>query len=172
MKDIDKLLKAKTGISLDVGCGNNDIKGWVGMDLRPLKNVDIVHDIQVFPWPLPDSVCSRILMSHIYEHIEPKHRIRLIDECWRVIRPDGQLFLSSPYAMSMGAFQDPTHYPCPNEVTFTYFDPEKSPILYGVYKPKPWKLIKNAWRVDGNVEVILEPRKYNNIRHKKRKSKK
>jgi hypothetical protein len=65
--------------------------------------------------------------------------------------------LSAPYAGSFGASQDPTHYPCPNEATFTYFDPDKA--LYGIYTPKPWKLLRNAWRVNGNLEVIMEPRK-------------
>jgi predicted SAM-dependent methyltransferase len=127
------------------------------MDLRALENVDIVHDIQKFPWPVPADSCFQVLLSHVYEHIEPKYRIRLIDEIWRITKKGGQLLLSAPYSMSMGAFQDPTHYPSPNEATFTYFDPDHP--LYQVYKPQPWKLVRNNWQVNGNVEVIMEPRK-------------
>jgi hypothetical protein len=96
-------------------------------------------------------------MSHLWEHIEPKYRVGVMDELWRIIRKDGQLMISVPYANSFGAMQDPTHYTCPNEATFTYFDPDHG--LYKVYEPKPWKLVRNSWRMSGNLEAILEPRK-------------
>lgn len=158
MTRINKQLFEKSkGIKLDVGCSSNKQRGWVGMDIRKCKGVDIIHDVQEFPWPIPSNSCFTVLMSHLYEHIEPKNRIKLIDEVWRVLKPGGQLLLSAPYATSTGAFQDPTHYPCPNEATFTYFDPQYP--LYNVYKPKPWTLVRNNYCMNGNIEVIMEPRK-------------
>lgn len=145
------------GISLDLGCGINKHDGWTGMDARACNGVDIVHNVQDFPWPLDDNSCSRILMQNLYEHIEPKYRIQLIDECWRVMKPSGQLIVSSPYAGSVRAFQDPTHYTCPNEVTAKYFDPDY-PYYYLVYSPRPWKIVKNDYLI-GNVNVVLEARK-------------
>ena len=144
------------GIRLDIGCGGNKQPNFVGMDLRPLKGVDIVHDLQKFPWPIPDGIVIQALASHIWEHIEPKNRILWMDEIWRVMKPEGQLLLSVPYWTSFGAYQDPTHYPCPNEATFTYFDPEYP--LYSIYQPKPWKVVTNDFRYNGNLEVILEKR--------------
>ena len=151
------LFKRKSGIRLDVGCGENKQRGWVGMDCRPLPGIDIVHDVQVFPWPIPDESCFQVLLSHLWEHVEPKYRICLMDELWRIMKKEGQLLISSPYATSIGAFQDPTHYGCPNEATFTYFDPDFP--LYNVYKPKPWKLVRNSYVLAGNIEIILESRK-------------
>lgn len=142
------------GIRLDIGCGEGKQKNFVGMDKRRLPGVDIAHDIQDFPWPIPDNACIVCLMSHLYEHIEPKYRIQLFDEIWRVLKPDGQLWLSSPYYLSIGANQDPTHYPCPNEATALYFAPTHP--LYQVYKPKPWRIISNNYQMNGNLEVIME----------------
>lgn len=159
-----KLFQSRSGIRLDLGCGENKQKGWVGMDVRKVKGVDIVHDVQKFPWPIPSNSCFQVLMSHLWEHIEPKYRIKVMDELWRVIKDGGQLLLSAPYATSRGAFQDPTHYPCPNEATFTYFDPNFP--LYQVYKPRPWKLTRNNYQMNGNVEIILEPRKNKNHRQR------
>lgn len=147
----------RLGILLDVGCGSSKQAGWVGMDLRPCEGVDIVHDVTDLPWPFPPNYCLRILMSHIYEHIEPKYRFGVIDEAWRIMKPGGQLLLSAPHASSMGAHQDPSHYTCPNEVTFQYFDPTFG--LYNIYHPKPWKLVRNDWNLQGSVEVIMEPMK-------------
>lgn len=159
-----KLFKSKSGIRLDVGCGENKQRGWVGLDRRRVKGVDIIHDAQKFPWPVPTNSCFQVLMSHLWEHIEPKYRIRLMDELWRIIKSDGQLLISSPYATSLGAYQDPTHYNCPNEATFSYFDPAYP--LYGIYKPKPWRLTRNSYQMNGNMEVILEPRKDKSYRQR------
>jgi len=153
MIDFKKLLKEKARIQMDFGCGPNCQEGWIGIDRRKLPNVDIIQDLQDFPWKIPSNCCHLGLLSHVYEHIEPKHRLSLMDEFWRVMKLGGQLMIASPYATSMGAFQDPTHYTCPNEASFTYFDPNCE--LYNVYKPKPWRLIRNEYQVNGSLNVIL-----------------
>ena len=149
-----KLFKVKAGIKLDLGCGENKQSGYVGMDVRKVPGVDIVHDVQKVPYPIPNNSCHTILMSHLWEHIEPRYRIKVMNELWRVAKPEGQLLISSPYYLSFGATQDPTHYTCPNEATFTYFDPSQP--MYVIYKPKPWKLVRNNYVITGNMEVVME----------------
>jgi hypothetical protein len=151
----DELFEKSKGVRIDFGCGESKSEGWIGVDRRKVKGVDIVQDLQLTPWPdIPSDICITGVLCHVYEHIEPKYRLEVMDEIWRVMKVGGQLFISAPYATSMGAFQDPTHYPCPNEATFQYFDP-KFP-LYNVYKVKPWILKRNSWQLNGNIEVILE----------------
>lgn len=146
-------LTEKQGIRLDVGCGFNKQSGFIGMDKRAVPGVDIVHDIEIFPWPLPDSSCEVIIMSHIFEHIKPWLSIDLMNEVWRIMRVGGVLMIATPYATSFGYFQDPTHCnPC-NEATFTYFIPGEP--LYNVYKPRPWKGERFTWNRHGNLEVVL-----------------
>ncbi len=64
-------LVEKQAISLDIGCGPNKQAGFIGMDIRPLDGVDIVHDIEKFPYPLPDECCTLVMASHLMEHINP-----------------------------------------------------------------------------------------------------
>jgi len=164
----EKLFNEKAGVRIDFGCGANKQKGWIGVDKRKLKGVDIIQDLQETPWlDIPSNICITGVLCHVYEHIEPKHRFEVMDEIWRVMKVGGQLFISAPYATSMGAFQDPTHYPCPNEATFQYFDPRFP--LYKIYKPKPWNLIRNSWQINGNIEVILEKKDENDHPSKKKK---
>ena len=59
------------GIKLDIGCSGYKHKGFVGMDIRPEPGVDIVHNLEQFPYPLPDDSCSIILASHVLEHMNP-----------------------------------------------------------------------------------------------------
>ena len=157
LDEVKALFAEQTGICIDVGCGSVKLKGWCGMDSRPLKGVDIVHDIQSLPWPIPDSSVKQIRMNHVWEHIEPKNRLCVMDEAWRIIESKGQILISAPHATSLGANQDPTHYPCPNEVTFTYFDP-KYP-MYNVYQPKPWTLLASRWEAGNAIEVRMEAKK-------------
>ncbi len=157
-----RISDSRYGIKLDVGCGINKQKGFIGMDQFKHKGVDIVHNVQRFPWPIKANSCFQVLMSHLWEHIEPKYRFRLMDELWRITKPDGQVLISAPYAGSWGDAAHPAHYGCPNSATFTFFDPDYPLYQACSYKkPKPWKLIRNAYAMSGCIEIILEPRKKN-----------
>lgn len=140
-------------LCLDIGCGEGVHPGFVGFDKRPLPNVEIVHDAEVFPWPIDDGIVSVIVMSHLIEHIKPWLQIEIIDECWRVLENGGLLLISTPYGGSFRYYQDPTHCSPWNEATVEYYCPEFP--LYQVYKPKPWKIEKRTWFIYGDLEVAL-----------------
>ena len=153
--EIEKILKEKGGIRLDIGCGENKQEGFVGMDKRALEGVDIVHDLEVFPYPLPDESCLCIVGSHIVEHIKPWLMIEFMDELWRIMKPLGQLALATPFGGSPGFWQDPTHCNGCNQATWQYFDSDYP--LYEIYKPRPWRIEKGfpVWQTTGNMEVIM-----------------
>lgn len=154
-------LDIKKGILLDIGCGQDKRPNFVGMDKRNLPEVDIVHDLELFPYPLEDESCLTIIGSHIYEHIKPWLSIDFMNELWRIMKFDGQLVLSMPYGWSKGFIQDPTHCNPANEATFQYFDPRYP--LYQIYEPKPWQIEEGfpVYQVTGNLEVVM--RKCKNI---------
>ena len=147
--------KLDKGIMLDIGCGGNKQEGFIGMDIRPLKGVDIVHSLEDFPWPIESDSCFTIVGSHIVEHIKPWCMIDFMNEIWRVLKVGGQVAFSLPYGWSYGFIQDPTHCnPC-NEATWQYFDPNYP--LWRIYKPKPYEIMKGfpVWQDTGNMEVVM-----------------
>jgi len=163
-KKVEDLLKSKSGIRLDIACGaNKQGPDWVGIDIQKLPGVDIVHDIETYPWPLPNECVLVSVASHIVEHINPAKFgfINFMNEIWRITKPGGQLAIATPYAGSLGYYQDPTHVnPC-NEVTWSYFDPEDERTkgeLYKIYQPKPWRIAHCTYSRAGQIEVILEKR--------------
>jgi len=147
------------GIQLDIGCGEIKRPNFVRLDKRKLPGIDIVHDLEKFPYPLADECCLTIVASHIVEHIKPWLMINFMNELWRITMPEGKLAISTPYAGSAGYWQDPTHCNGCTEVTWAYFDLEAK--LYAVYKPKPWRIADGfpVWQVNGNMEVVLEKKK-------------
>lgn len=160
---VRKLLKDKNqGIKLDIACGASKIgTDWVGIDILPFEGVDIIQDIEQYPWALPDECCSLAVGSHIVEHINPAKFgfINWMNEIWRIMKYDGEVIFVLPYAGSAGYWQDPTHVnPC-NETTFHYFDPLSKTGLYRFYKPKPWKIKDLFWQTNGNLEVKLIKRR-------------
>ena len=149
-------MKKLKGIRLDIGCGENKISpAYTGMDRRPLEGVEIVHDLEVFPWPLDDGACLDVVASHVIEHIKPWIFIDFMNEVWRVLKTGGKFALAAPYGVGFLYVQDPTHCNPSNEATWQYFDP-KFP-LYDIYKPKPWSIDYGfpVWQVSGNIEVLM-----------------
>lgn len=131
---------AKAGINLDLGCGARKQAEWVGMDVRNVPGVDIVHNLEEFPWPVPDGCCTTVLASHILEHIKPWKLFdpaggpSVMSEIWRVLKKDGKLYVSAPHGVGSAFVADPTHVKPLNEATFQYFDPRTE--LYKVYEPE------------------------------------
>ena len=157
----------KGKLCIDVGCGDNCQPAFVGMDKRDLDGVDIVHDVEVFPWPVEDDSVHVLMMSHIVEHIKPWLQIDFMNEAWRVLKQGGLLLISTPYGGSYRYNQDPTHCAPWNEATVAYFI--KDTGLYNVYKPKPWSLEKCNYYIQGDLEVVLRKKGEDKIDDKTRK---
>ena len=105
---MDDLLKEKGGVQLDIGCGGNKQgPDWVGMDLRPLKGVDIVHNVLHYPWPLPDESVIRAVCSHLVEHIPPHPPDPRIASLVRLMISKGAL-AEDEAAEWLGDWQDST----------------------------------------------------------------
>jgi len=110
-RSIDEILSDKSGIRLEIGGGANPNPGFVNIDMLPLPEVDIVWDLEETPWPLPDECALMVTASHVLEHINP-HKgtfIRVMNEVWRVLKPQGQFAFVVPHGESPGFIQDPTH---------------------------------------------------------------
>jgi len=159
---LKELLKDKQSIRLDIACGENKTgSDWVGIDVQKLPGVDIVHNLEEYPWPLPKECASIAIASHYIEHINPASFgvINFFNEVWRILKPDGELAVITPYAGSYGFWQDPTHTKGYNEASFYYFDPLHPSGYYKFYKPKPWKIKECVFHRNGNLEVVLIKRR-------------
>ena len=61
---------------LDIGCGTRKVDpSAVGMDRAAAPGVDVVWDLDQYPWPLAADLFSRIHMSHVIEHVADAMRL-------------------------------------------------------------------------------------------------
>ena len=161
---VKKLIATKSFVNIALGGGATAAKSFINVDMKPHPNVDIVHDLEDIPWPFPSNCANLLVASHLVEHINPVKSgfIKFMNEAWRILKPDGQFMIATPYAGSMGYYQDPTHVnPC-NEVTWYYFDPIEridKQDLYHIYEPAPWRVANLGWSADSNMEVLLSKRR-------------
>jgi ubiquinone/menaquinone biosynthesis C-methylase UbiE len=114
---------------LDVGCGNNKTPGSIGIDFNAQTAADIVHDLNQYPWPLPDNSFERIACSHIAEHVTDF--VRFVEELPRVAQAGGIVEITTPHFSSRFAHTDPTHLRYMSLFSFDYFvnHPEFRPSL-------------------------------------------
>jgi SAM-dependent methyltransferase len=109
------------GKGLDIGCGRNKSAGCVGMDRVALDGVDVVHDVNVAPWPFPDNEFSLVRMSHVIEHCDSI--LVTMEEAHRVLRDGGIVEIVTPHYTDPVSWQDVTHKWHLNSRSFDYFDP-------------------------------------------------
>ncbi len=105
-------------VKLDIACGQTRPEGWTGIDIAPGENVDIVADLEVFPWPIESESVDEARCSHFIEHT--KDLLKFFDEVYRILKPGGKCQVIAPYYNSIRAWQDPTHTRAISEHTFLY----------------------------------------------------
>jgi SAM-dependent methyltransferase len=93
---------------LDVGCGRRKTAGALGIDFDPASGPDIVHDLDVFPWPVPDRSFDRIVCRHVLEHLHCPWKA--MKEIERVSRPGAHIEIATPHYSSPDSWGDITHY--------------------------------------------------------------
>ena len=95
-----KKLEFNQPLRLDLACGSNKQPGFTGVDVRDVEGVDIVHDLEKFPWPFEDESVGLAIASHYIEHLKPWLSIAFMDEVWRILIPGGTFCASTPYGGS------------------------------------------------------------------------
>lgn len=100
-------MTAERGRILDVGCGQNKIPGSVGIDRVSLPDVDVVHDLDTYPWPFPDNSFDEIRLSQVIEHL--KDVLAVMEELHRIGRPGARISIYTPHFSSFNSWTDPTH---------------------------------------------------------------
>lgn len=108
--------------TLQLGCGIRPLDGAVNHDrIKHHDYVDVAHDLDVLPWPWQDGEFDKVIALDVMEHLRVDVQVWL-DECWRILKPDGQLVLRLPAHDNPVSWRDPTHRHWFHEETFHYWD--------------------------------------------------
>lgn len=143
---------------LNIGCGNDKLKGFVNLDISPLVNPDVVCDIE-YGIPFDDNTFDEVLANNVLTQILlPMNFVFVMNDLWRITKKTGVIRVRVPNAKDICSFQDPMDCRRFTEESFTYL--EKRHRRYKQYgkhygfKPFRVSLVENNGR---QMVFILQP---------------
>lgn len=117
------------GISVNLGAGTDIQPGWLNVDLVPLDGINLVHNMAIYPWPIESNSAMQIRAVDVLEHLPPYTQdlkpgvIAFIEECHRILKPGGVLFIQTPGWRAEFLWIDPTHVRGFDIASMDFFDP-------------------------------------------------
>jgi len=124
-------------LKLNFGCGENTYPNFTNIDKTLLSNVDLVWDLEKTPLPFKTNSISEIKCEHILEHIT--NFMPLLEEFWRISKPNTIIHILAPYYKYEAAYRDPTHVRFFTEHSFDYF---QDSVKFSYYSKARFKIKK------------------------------
>ena len=124
---------------LHLGCGATILPGYVNLDKTKLPGVDVVHDLEKFPYPFKENSFDEILAKHVFAFFPDL--LKVMEELHRIMKPNGVLKVVVPYYNSRAAHQDPLTKRFFTLDTFDYFTQNS---LYHYYTQSNFLVVKKS----------------------------
>ncbi len=83
-------------MKLNVGCGDYPLAGWTNLDADPATPADVHADALDYLVGCADATFAEVYAGHFLEHLTPEDARRFLSECYRVLKPGGQLGIVVP----------------------------------------------------------------------------
>ena len=99
-------LKPASSETLDVGCGRYKVPGAIGIDRYDWPEVDIIHDLDLYPWPFESNSFTHVICRHSLPHLA--NVVTAMEEVYRITRAGGLVEIVVPHFSSDNAFTDIT----------------------------------------------------------------
>jgi predicted SAM-dependent methyltransferase len=83
-----------TVAKLHIGCGDNELPGWLNTELCPRRSQVFLDATRRFPFP--DGCIDIVYSEHMIEHVPWHGGQAMLRECFRVMKPGGLIRLVTP----------------------------------------------------------------------------
>ncbi len=139
-------------VLLNLGCGAKPLsspkRGWVVINHDLWKHSDFVDetwDLDLLPWPWADGTIHQVYAHSILEHLEQNLLVSM-NECWRILKPNGKIDLKLPLWSKDVSHDDPTHRWFVGTHGLDIYDPTtRRGADYGsLYGIRPWRIVKQV----------------------------
>lgn len=107
---------------LNLACGKDIKEDYINLDWSKFDGVDVVHDVNKFPWPFKSDTFEEIYCSHILEHVDDM--VQAMREIHRISKNGGKVIVFGPHFSCGVSYRDPTHKRTLSYCTFDYFTKE------------------------------------------------
>lgn len=106
---------------LDLACGTAKTPGAIGIDRLEIPEVDIVHNLDEFPYPFKENMFDRVVCYNGMEHLQ--NPLDVLAELHRICKKGATVYIASPHFSSVDFFTDPTHKHPFSSRSFDYIIP-------------------------------------------------
>ena len=91
--------------ALELGCGTREREGVTGVDINPRVDPDVLHDLDIIPYPFADDEFDEIHCHDVLEHLSDLPAV--MQELHRILPDGGTLHISGPFPSGSGYVTDP-----------------------------------------------------------------
>lgn len=123
---------------LQIGAGREEKIGLtidINEDLQP----DILHDLNVLPWPLKGRKFDVVRLFSIIEHLD--YPLKALEYIHEILDPGGLVIILTPHFSDAASFVDPTHKWHLSVQSFDYLVPGSKLFKdYGFYGKARYKI--------------------------------
>lgn len=105
-----------------LGAGKDRKLGYVHVDIYPFEGIDIVADVTKGLPTIADNSADEVFSQDFMEHLPPESKVPVINEIWRILKPDGLMEHWIPNAGSTNDFGSPSHLSHWSLQQFEHFD--------------------------------------------------
>lgn len=115
---------------INLGAGTDVDNDYFNVDLVDLPGIDKVHNLGNYPWPFEDNEADGIRAIDVLEHLPNYTKddkpgvIAFIEECHRILKPGGELYIQTPRYDAEFLWIDVSHIRGFHERSFDFFDPK------------------------------------------------
>lgn len=103
---------------------NIEFRNLVTLDMNKDHNPDVVWDMETIPLPFEDNSADEIHAYEVLEHMGRQGDWRFFlaqfQDFWRILKPGGMFFATTPHPTSPWAWGDPGHTRVIPPETLTY----------------------------------------------------
>jgi len=149
------------------GCGNSRVRkidwmdrGWrdlVTIDHDPDCGADVLHDLDVTPWPFDDDTFDEVHAYEVLEHLgaqgDAASFFAHFGEIWRILKPGGMLLATVPAWDNVWAWADPSHRRIITAETLVFLSQAEYQQQVGKTAMTDFRWI---WRGDFEIEAVLQ----------------
>lgn len=107
---------------LYLGAGKDRKEGYVHVDAFPFPGIDVICNIGKERLPFEDSSIDSVFTQDFMEHLAPEYKVPVINDIWRVLKPEGTMEHWIPNAGSKNDFGSPSHLSHWSLQQFEHFD--------------------------------------------------
>lgn len=119
-------------MKLNLGAGEDIREGFVNVDIKKTKGINVVWNLNKYPYPFKTSSISYILASHVIEHLDNPKKFLL--ELHRISKPNAVINIYTPHFSHFTSYADLQHKH--HLSLFFLGHPDINSELYNLFKVK------------------------------------